>query len=396
MFDTSLTGSAAPLDDLAAAGLVRTATRSVGLSKFIAGEENRLAYSVVAKLLDEAVWAREQAAATAAKAAAADEEPPLVGGLVVLYGPTGTGKTHLLEALAAHWRARLPADVVVAMHGGEFAEEYAAGVDRDDLEPLRKRVREADLFLLDDAGRLLAKPPAQWELLHTLDALEKRGAYVVVALDRAPHAAETLLPGLVGRLCGGTVVELSTPSQASRREILATVAADRGLKLEPRALDLLAADRDAGVRELHGSLARLEAEALDRRRREAASTLFDIHGDEPPPVDAALVRKYLDRRSAADAPTLKQIVEHTARHFGLRSADLKSGSRRRNVVAARDTAIYLARRLTKKSLQEIGEFFGGRDHTTILHSCRKLEAAEEQDATQRGALAALREKLLRG
>ncbi len=370
--------------------------RSPSLRGFLAGEENRLPLSAVEKFLDDAVSSIDQAGDVANDDAAANIDVGARGGLLVLHGPSGTGKTHLVEALLAQWSARLPELSVVALSGSDYAEQYADAVENDRITEFQSRVRAADLFVLEDAGKLATKSPAQWELLHTLDALEQRGAYVVLTLDAAPQTYDTLLPGLIGRFSAGFVFPLAAPSQSTRRALLAAFAAERGLSIDPKAVDLLAADRETTVRELRGTLASLEAEALDQARREAAKTLFPLRPGETPAIDLAVVRRFLANRGGGEGPTLKQIVEQTARHFGLRAADLKSGSRRRSVVTARDTAVFLARRLTKKSLQEIGEYFGGRDHTTILHSCRKLEAADELDPTQRATITTLRERLARG
>lgn len=354
--------------------------------RFVAGEENRLAFAGVQQFVADAQFGNEVRCDAAQPA----------GGVLVLYGVSGTGKTHLVEGLLEAWSTRLAGDVIVTLDGSEFARRYAEAVERDDVETFRRHVRGADLLVLEDAGRLATKPPAQWELLHALDVLAQRGASVVVTLDAAPQTFETLLPALVGRFAEGAVFGLVPPSSSSRLTILAELARERGLQLEPKALELLAADRETTVRELRGTVVSLEAEAKERARREAAGLLFPVRGDEPPAINVPQMKRFLDAQPAGTAPTLKQIVEQTARHFGLKAADLKSGSRRRSVVVARDTAIYLARRLTKKSLQEIGDYFGGRDHTTVLHSCRKLEAQDELDPAQRAALAALRERLQQG
>lgn len=358
------------------------------LRGFLAGEENRLPLAAVERFLEDAAAEKEHADANIDVGSG--------GGVLVLYGTSGTGKSHLAEALVAQWSARLPECVIATLSGSEFAEQYADAVENDRIAEFQCRVRAADLFVLDDTGKLATKSPAQWELLHTLDALEQRGAYVLLTLDAAPQTYDTFLPGLVGRLSAGFVFPLAAPAQPTRRALLADMAAERGLNIDPKALDLLAVDRETTVRELRGMLASLEAEALDQARREAAKTLFPLRPGETPVIDLAFVRRFLANRGGNEGPTLKQIVEQTARHFGLRAADLKSGSRRRSVVTARDTAVFLARRLTKKSLQEIGEYFGGRDHTTILHSCRKFEAADDLDPTQRATITTLRERLARG
>lgn len=349
---------------------------------FIAGDENRLSLASALLLLHEAARSRTGAED-------GDENPPhradspesfgpsVSYGPLVLYGSSGTGKTLLCDVLVDEWRRRLPEHRIVRLEGTEFARRYAQAVDADEIERFRTDLRGADLFVLEDVQRLGTKQPAQYELLHTLDALEARGAYVALTLDVPPPQLSHLPAGLVSRLSAGLVVGTAPPSAATRRAIAGRFAAARRWTVDAKALDLLAADLETGVPELLGTMATLEATA-----RAEGTTL-----------DAAAVRRYLDRRAIETAPTLKAVAEAAARQFGLTMGDLKSGSRRKTAVAARDAAVFLARRLTNKTLQEIGAYFGGRDHTTILHSIRKLETALQTDATTRQMLDALRSRL---
>lgn len=399
MLDTSLTGSLTgpaptPITELVASSPRRAPT----LDDFAAGEENLLGLRAVERLLDDAV-ARAAMSSTREPASGAavsvDDAVRNDGGEtsdstgpLVLHGPSGTGKSHLCEALIAEWQRRMPASVVAHLGASEFAERFADAVEDDRIETFRSQLREADLFVLENVGKLATKPTAQRELLYTLDALEARGARVVATFDASPQRLDTLLPGLVGRLSGGVVVALVPPSVASRRAILERLVKLRGIEIEEKALDLLAGDVEKTVPELRGILTTLHALA-------AQEFAENVKSRTDASIDTPFVRRYLEQRSEAAAPALKAIAEQSARRYGLTVADLKSGSRRRTVVAARDTAIFLARRLTTKSLQEIGDFFGGRDHTTILHSCRKLEQTSESDPETREAIDAIRRKLAR-
>lgn len=406
MIDTSLTpstslgaaanGAASPIAEL----LASSARRAPSLDDFAAGEENLLGLEAVRRLLEQGVvrasasMAREIASeATVSNEAqvsndgSRDDVVDSTGPLV-LHGPAGTGKSHLCEALVAEWQRRLPQSVVAHLGASEFAERFADAVEDDRIEAFRNQLRDVDLFVLENVGKLATKPTAQRELLYTLDALESRGARVVATFDAPPQRLDDFLPGLVGRLSGGVVVSLVPPSVASRRAILERLVALRGVAIEPKAVELLAGDLEKTVPELRGILTTLTTLA-------AQEFAENVRGRVDASIDAAFVRRYLEQRSDAAAPALKTIAEQSARRYGLTVADLKSGSRRRTVVAARDAAIFLARRLTTKSLQEIGEFFGGRDHTTILHSCRKLEQSSESDPETREALDAIRRKLAR-
>jgi chromosomal replication initiator protein len=393
----STAGGAAPsLAEL----ITSSPRRAPSLDDFAAGEENLLGLEAVRRLLEQGVQrattsaTREPASdvaisgdATISNDAARDDSVDSTGPLV-LHGPAGTGKSHLCEALVAEWQRRLPDSPVAHLGSSEFAERFADAVDDDRIDAFRRQLREVDLFVLENVGKLTNKPTAQRELLYTLDALENRGARVVATFDAPPQRLDDFLPGLVSRLTAGVVVALVPPSVSSRRMILERLVTLRGVAIEPKAVELLAGDLEKTVPELRGILTTLSTLA-------AQELAEGVRGRSDASIDAAFVRRYLDQRSDAAAPALKAIAEQSARRYGLTVADLKSGSRRRTVVAARDAAIFLARRLTTKSLQDIGDFFGGRDHTTILHSCRKLEQSSETDPETREAIDAIRRKLAR-
>lgn len=326
---------------VAATALISRA--AVDLGEFIIGEENRLVAAAVAEML----------------------ETPTVGPLV-LHGPSGTGKTLAAREIVAAWLIARPDDAVIRLGGGEFAEQYAAAVEADRIDAFRRRFAECDLLVLDGLQALHTKTTAQSELLQVLDALEGRGA-VIVTLDASPNRSESLTPPLAARLGGGIVVGLATPSAEARRTILQRLARRTGGPVDDDALQPLTADHSLGIPEMTGTFLTLRQTAV------VAGRTFD----------GAFVREALQRRTQATAPTLKQVTEAAARRFELTVADLKSHSRRRTVVAARDFAILLARRISGSTLQEIGRYFGGRDHTTVLHSCRKLEAAFPHDSDLR-------------
>lgn len=328
---------------------------AVDLGEFVGGDENRLLVTAVAELL----------------------AAPTLGPLV-LHGPSGSGKSLAVRGIATAWSNARPDDVVLRLTGGEFAEQYAAAVENDRIDAFRRRTAEYDLFVLDGLQALYGKPTAQAELLRLLDALEGRSG-AVVTLDTTPNRCESLTPSLAARLDGGLVVGLAAPSPETRRTILRRLAERTGGPVGDDVLRPLVGDRSLGVPEMTGLFLTLRQTAAIEARM----------------FDAAFVREGLHRRTEATAPTLKQLAEATAKRFELTVADLKGHSRRRTVVAARDAAMLLARRDGGSTLQEIGRYFGGRDHTTVLHSCRKLEALLPHDAELRTTLDEIRQALRR-
>lgn len=351
-------------------GFLRDQNRVVTLRRFVSGPENLLALTAVERLLEQGF----DCTGNAARVQGARYSP------LVLYGPSGVGKSHLVRGLAAEWLRRRKQSRVVCLTAAEFSGGYAEAVDQDSVDAWRSKLRDADLFVLEDLGQIAGKSGVQHELLHALDALADREAAVAVTSRWSPKDAASLAPGVRSRLAGGLCVPLAPPSTAARQTILSALAEAKGLTLAESLARTLALALEVTAPELAGALAQLEL--LTRSERSS--------------LDAQLIARYLDAREKPKPPTLQGIASQTARYFTLRVAELKGSSRRRAVVAARDVAMYLARQMTGMSLKQIGDYFGGRDHTTVLHGCRKTETLIESDPTTRLAVVELSRGLAAG
>ena len=324
----------------------------VGTGEFFAGPENRLVEPAV-----HGVLARQ----------------PTPYNPLVLYGPTGTGKSHLARAVAAAWKDRFPTSRIISVTASDFARQWADALETQAVEDFRTRYRTTGLLVLEDLAELSGKAAAQTELTATLDALLADGGQVVVTASAAPGSLAHLSPALQGRLSAGLTIPLGPPGPDTRLAILRRWAELRGADLGDSILRLLAEGLSGTVPELLGALVQLEMPAqLDGR-----------------PLDARLVREFLAQRDSASQPELRDIALATARFFSLKLGDLRSASRRRPVVIARDVAIFLCRSLTSVSLQRIGEYFGGRDHTTVMHAWRKMEELHQTDPEIRQAVETL-------
>ena len=382
-----------------------TSASREGYSAFIAGPENRLVAAAVLAVLSRGHSPPEDQGQLA--------NPALGSSPLVLVGPSGVGKSHLARGIAAEFRRQAASEHVVLLPATDFARQYSEAIELQATGELTSQWRSARLLVIEDVQelveRLATKQPApqpaqwqlnaqwllnaQWELCRTLDALEAAGGQAIITANARP-ATLGLLPQLASRLVAGLVVEVASPGKAARELLATELAARQGLSLPPDLLIRLAAGVAGSARDLYAAMARL---ALVQR---ADDRLAD-RGDAPnrDAIDRGILdrecvdRECVDRVVAEFAqqrePSLERIADAAARHLGLRPAVVRGPSRQRHVALARGVAMYLARELTSLSLERIGDYFGGRDHTTVLHACRKLTVRLEDPQT-RAALEAIR------
>jgi chromosomal replication initiator protein len=308
-------------------------------SHFLAGPENRLVKVVVRSML---------------------EERPNGYNPIVLYGPSGTGKSHLALGVAAEWKARYRRRVE-CISAVDFARELAEAIETQALEEFRAKYRQTGLLVFEDISRLIhrtsEKLSAQDEFVHTLDDLIDRGSWVVVTSMVAPYVMSGMLPALQSRLTAGLTVPLALPEPDTRLAIVNRLAELRKIDLPVPVARTLAEGFCGTVPELMGAITQLEVPASRDGRR----------------IDVKDVQSLLARRGSECKASIHAIALATARHFGLKLSELRSPSRHRAVVTARNVAVYLGRNIIKCSFDEIGRYFGGRDHTTMMHSWHEIE-----------------------
>ncbi|NQU20016.1 MAG: AAA family ATPase [Candidatus Nealsonbacteria bacterium] len=330
------------------------AARRHALQHFLVGPENCLVEPAVRSVLDNAQ---------------PDYNPLLI------HGPNGSGKSHLARGLAARWETLRRRGRVIYTSAKGFAGEVADAIETQGSDELRDYYRQAALFVIEDIERLAGKGAAQEELIHTFDFLLTHGRQIVATASTAPAQLKGIRPALQSRLSTGLTLPLAPPGRRTRAVILRRLARLRKLDLGEAAARLLAETVSGNVPDLLLALDQLEqCGRVDDRS-----------------IGLDAVRAYLSRRKASQ-PALREIAAAAARFFSLKLSDLRSPSRRRPVLTARGVAMYLARRWTDNSLDEIGNYFGGRDHTTVMHSCRKMESLLKTDPAIREAVKQLDKK----
>jgi len=312
---------------------------------FVTGPENQLLAAVVSRLV-------------AALKTPAASQPIDLPSPIVLSGPSGTGKTHLARGLVELWNAKQSADEATYLTASDFARRFADAIDRGEVREFRRRLRRQRLLVIDDVHRLGETSTRRaalrrTELQQTIDAVQARGGLLLLTLQGALADHNAFDRPLVSRLAAGLVIEIVPPGCEARRELLRQAAQVVGCRLDDQALETLA-------QQLPNEPPRLLRAAIELRRRAGAR------------IDVQSAQRLLEADQPRQSPPLGDILRIVARYHKIPLKVLTSASRRKGVVAARAVAIYLARELTPMSYADIGQLLGGRDHTTIMHSHRRL------------------------
>jgi chromosomal replication initiator protein len=296
-----------------------------------------------------------------AAAVAVAEAPAKAYNPLFIYGESGLGKTHLLHAIGHYARSLYPGTRVRYVSSEEFTNEFINSIRDGKGDSFRKRYREMDILLVDDIQFLADKESTQEEFFHTFNTLHNANKQIVLSSDRPPKQLVTLEDRLRNRFEWGLITDVQPPELETRIAILRKKAVQEQLNAPPEVLEFIASRISRNIRELEGALIRVTAFASLNRQ----------------PVDLGLTEIVLkDLMPGGDDSTPEitstAIMSATADYFGLTVEDLCGSSRGRQLVTARQIAMYLCRELTDLSLPKIGALFGGRDHTTVMHADRKI------------------------
>ncbi|PTY03280.1 chromosomal replication initiator protein DnaA [Opitutaceae bacterium EW11] len=328
---------------------------------FVVGNNNQMAH----------------AAALAVAQAPAQAYNPLF-----IYGDTGLGKTHLMHAVGHAILRNNPHTKVAYLSTEKFTNEFIQALQENALTKFRQRYRHVDVLLLDDVQFLGGKERIQEEFFHTFNDLFESSKQIVLSSDRRASEIQKLEARLVSRFEWGLPADIQAPDFETRVAILRTKAANLKFDLPAPVATFIAQNIAKNIRRLEGALIKV-----------ASYTTLTGKPIDLPTTEMLLQDVLMEQ--AQNQLTMETIQKRVADHYQIRHSDMTSKRRPNNIAIPRQIAMYLARTLTKHSLQEIGDAFGGRDHGTVIHACKAVDNMMEQDASVRGSVEFLKAQLSR-
>ncbi len=313
---------------------------------------------------------------------AVSESPGHAYNPLFVHGSVGLGKTHLLQAICHAMLARQKQARVFYLSCETFINDFMEAVELGTLHTFRYRYRHADVLVLDDIQFLAERERTQEEFFHTFNTLYQAQKQIVLAADSPPEQIPSLQDRLVSRFRWGMVATIDQPCYETRIAILRKKARIRQVEIPDPIIEFIASTIATNTRELEGAIAKVIG--LSQAYRQ--------------PVSMEIAEEALgggrDRRHRR--VTIQQILEQVSRDFGARAADIQGKRRTKSVALPRQVCMYLARELTSHSLEEIGGYFGGRDHSTVLHACKAITALRVDDTQLRQMIDQITGSLRRG
>ena len=310
-----------------------------------------------------------------AAARAVVEQPGRAYNPLFVHGNVGLGKTHLLQAICHGALEKEPNTKIRYLSCEQFVNDFIEAMKGGHYTSFRSAFRGIDLLIIDDIHFLSSKEQMQEEFFHTFNDLYNANKQIVISSDSSPKEIPEMEDRLISRFLWGLPVKIDAPVVETREVIVMKKAEQRGVELPRNVVEFIAQTITTNIRELEGAVIQVAAMAnmLDR------------------PISLSIAQEALKNMVSSTAlrrTSIDDIVEMTCKHFGVRLSDLQSQRRSRSVTLPRQVAMFLAKELTNKTLSEIGGFFGGRDHTTVLHSVRKIKEslAESDELAQRVTL----------
>lgn len=327
---------------------------------FVVGQSNRLAY---------------------AGAFAVAEKPGSKYNPLFIYGDSGLGKTHLLQAIANMIRATGTAGTISYVTAQEFAERFVAALQHGRMESFRRGIRQADVWLLDDVQFVAGKDKTQEELFHSFNQLQQAGKQIVLTSDRPPRDLYGLEDRLRSRFEGGLVADIMPPDTETRTAIVKQKAEAEGVPLPIEVCECIAMAVVGSVRALEGALTKILAHASFERSEVTVDLVQKVVESAYPPT-------------AKHKPHFDRILEAVSSEFDVPRRELVGPSRKAEIAHARHICVYLARKITGDSWKRLGERFGNRDHTSMIHAFQKITMLNSNDLEVQSHIRNLERRLL--
>jgi len=296
-----------------------------------------------------------------------------------LYGNSGLGKTHLLNAVCCEARHRFPDAVIQFLSCEDFVNRFIRAIEQGNLAGFQRQFRTVDTLVIDDVQFLREREQSQEEFFHTFNAIYNNGKQIILSADSPPGKIPSLEDRLISRFNWGLVARIDPPTYETRVAIVKKKAHLRGLAISDQIAEYVARKVRANIRELEGAL----------------TTLYALATTVGSQITFELAQRALEGEAklAPKHVSITDIIEVVTRRFDVRLADLQSKRRSQSIAEPRQICMYLARNLTRHSLEEIGGHLGGRDHTTVIHACNKIGEVERNNPEMHALLTRLTEEI---
>lgn len=334
-----------------------------GFEHFVIGPNNRLAH---------------------AAAVAVSENPGRSYNPLFIHGDVGLGKTHLLQAVCLRIRERNPAATMHYLSCDGFITQFMAAVQGGRMNEFRHRFRDVDVLVIDDIHFLAKRDRTQEEFFHTFNALYQCNKQIILSSDAPPEEIPDLEDRLVSRFKWGLVTKVDPPTYETRVEILKSKASLRGMNLPDEVACHIAARIEGNIRELEGAITKIQIHALVAGGR----------ADYPVSLDLAKEALGEAPDRITKGPSVDAIIHAVTEFYGVKRADVLGKRRHKSISLPRQVCMYLARQHTRHSLEEIGGYFGGRDHTTVMHAIKTVSGKLEADPDFKSLLSQFERQLL--
>jgi len=318
---------------------------------FVVGPSNRLAH---------------------ASCVAVSQSPGNTYNPLFIYGSSGLGKTHLLHAVCFEAQRKLNNAVIQFLSCEDFVNRFIRAIEEGNLAGFQSQFRTVDALVIDDVQFLREREHSQEEFFHTFNALYNNGKQIILSADSPPGKIPSLEERLISRFNWGLVTRIDPPSYETRVAIVQKKAHVRGLNISDEIAGYIARKVHANIRELEGAL----------------TTIYAVATTTGQEIDLELAQTALEGQieAAARHISITDIIQVVTGHFDVRLTDLQSRKRSQSITEPRQICMYLARNLTRHSLEEIGGHLGGRDHTTVMHACSKINQAKDDDTKMNALL----------